>query len=130
MFHVRIEESVMGLVTKRVDVLEMTTNKLHELLGRFMLKYAFNEDSFDENGYKEVEYKGFNNTRQAIKATVSFWRYSKANTKEQSILEKEFPITKHDKVPARVIQPPKVEEPKEERIQEMCDEGVLNTKAY
>jgi hypothetical protein len=126
MFHVLIEESLNGKTVKRLDIRRMKTEKLYELLGRYQLKFEHHVDSYNQQGYREIEYTDRSTSGKALKTTVSFWRFADAKSKESIEV---VPKQTNNRWP-NIPQPPvKPEEPKEERIQVMFDAGVI-TKSY
>ncbi len=130
MFRVLIEEAKNDVVLKRIDIPRITTEKVQNLIGRYFLKYKVNKQTFSEDGYYEYEFTELPTDTKAV-ATVSFWRFSKEDTTPMKNIKE---LNKHES--RQAYKPPytppviKPEEPKEERIQEMFDAGLLTKSHY
>lgn len=128
MFRVLLEYRYAGKVERRVDIKKIKTEKVYEMIGRFLYKFPEFKTEYDQDGYKEFRFYGQDDKNQRLEISASFWKWHRGEI--DSVTGK--PFGSEEKKSSVIVPstPPKPEEPKEPRIQEMCDAGILTKTAY
>lgn len=123
MFRVMIEESTNLGVVKTLDLV-MKTEKLYELLGRYMVKYGVPDQLYTEGGISELDYYLPHESERGkyIAANVGYCRISKDDKRTSFKSTQPIIVQRATQYVAPPIVP---EEPPEERLQEMITAGVL-----
>jgi hypothetical protein len=126
MFRVTIEEYNNIGTIRALDII-ITTEKLQQLLGRYIMKYGAPDTLVSEEGITELEY--YKTIGNGFIAAQVCWGKISNDVKQEKLGSKVIDINKNYK-PKESAPPPVPEKPNEVRIQALVDSGSFKKAAW